>query len=229
MPPAGIPEIVIDRLPLYVRALALLATNGQEIISSKELGEELGVTPAQIRKDLSYFGRFGKQGSGYNVAQLLDELREVLGLTQRWSMALLGVGRLGRAILSYGGFGSQQLHIAKAFDSDPAVIGTEIGGVVVEDIKNVAASLEALPVEIAIVAVPPNAAQPVIDELVAAGVRAILNYAPIAVRVPPGVRCRNVDPVVYLHAMTYYLKSDARDGLGAAAGSQEEAGQAFEP
>ena len=185
MPPAGIPEIVIDRLPLYVRALALLATNGQEIISSKELGEELGVTPAQIRKDLSYFGRFGKQGSGYNVAQLLDELREVLGLTQRWSMALLGVGRLGRAILSYGGFGSQQLHIAKAFDSDPAVIGTEIGGVVVEDIKNVAPSLKAMPVEIAIVAVPPSAAQPVIDELVTAGVRAILNYAPIAVRVPP--------------------------------------------
>ena len=216
MPPAGIPEIVIDRLPLYVRALALLATNGQEIISSKELGEELGVTPAQIRKDLSYFGRFGKQGSGYNVAQLLDELREVLGLTQRWSMALLGVGRLGRAILSYGGFGSQQLHIAKAFDSDPAVIGTEIGGVVVEDIKNVAASLNAMPVEIAIVAVPPSAAQPVIDELVAAGVRAILNYAPIAVRVPPGVRCRNVDPVVYLHAMTYYLKSDARGGPDAA-------------
>lgn len=216
MPPAGIPEIVIDRLPLYVRALALLATNGQEIISSKELGEELGVTPAQIRKDLSYFGRFGKQGSGYNVAQLLDELREVLGLTQRWSMALLGVGRLGRAILSYGGFGSQQLHVAKAFDSDPAVIGTEIGGVVVEDVKDVAASLKALPVEIAIVAVPPSAAQPVIDELVAAGVRAILNYAPIAVRVPPGVRCRNVDPVVYLHAMTYYLKSDARGGSGAA-------------
>ncbi len=216
MPPAGIPEIVIDRLPLYVRALALLATNGQEIISSKELGEELGVTPAQIRKDLSYFGRFGKQGSGYNVAQLLDELREVLGLTQRWSMALLGVGRLGRAILSYGGFGSQQLHVAKAFDSDPAVIGTEIGGVVVEDIKDVAASLEALPVEIAIVAVPPHAAQPVIDALVAAGVRAILNYAPIAVRVPPGVRCRNVDPVVYLHAMTYHLKSDARGGSDAA-------------
>ena len=216
MPPAGIPEIVIDRLPLYVRALALLATNGQEIISSKELGEELGVTPAQIRKDLSYFGRFGKQGSGYNVAQLLDELREVLGLTQRWSMALLGVGRLGRAILSYGGFGSQQLHIAKAFDSDPAVIGTEIGGVVVEDIKNVAVSLNAMPVEIAIVAVPPSAAQPVIDELVAAGVRAILNYAPIAVRVPPGVRCRNVDPVVYLHAMTYHLKSDARGGPDAA-------------
>ena len=216
MPPAGIPEIVIDRLPLYVRALALLATNGQEIISSKELGEELGVTPAQIRKDLSYFGRFGKQGSGYNVAQLLDELREVLGLTQRWSMALLGVGRLGRAILSYGGFGSQQLHIAKAFDSDPAVIGTEIGGVVVEDVKNVAASLKAMPVEIAIVAVPPSAAQPVIDELVTAGARAILNYAPIAVRVPPGVRCRNVDPVVYLHAMTYYLKSDARGGSDAA-------------
>ena len=216
MPPAGIPEIVIDRLPLYVRALALLATNGQEIISSKELGEELGVTPAQIRKDLSYFGRFGKQGSGYNVAQLLDELREVLGLTQRWSMALLGVGRLGRAILSYGGFGSQQLHIAKAFDSDPAVIGTEIGGVVVEDVKNVAASLNAMPVEIAIVAVPPSAAQPVIDELVAAGVRAILNYAPIAVRVPPSVRCRNVDPVVYLHAMTYYLKGDARGGSDAA-------------
>ena len=229
MPAAGIPEIVIDRLPLYVRALALLATNGQEIISSKELGEELGVTPAQIRKDLSYFGRFGKQGSGYNVAQLLGELREVLGLRQHWSMALLGVGRLGRAILSYGGFGSQQLHVAKAFDSDPTVIGTEIGGVVVEDIRNVAASLEALPIEIAIVAVPPSAAQQVIDELVAAGVRAILNYAPIAAHVPPGVRCRNVDPVVFLHAMTYYLKTDARSGSVVPEASQEEAGHTSEP
>ena len=113
-----IPPVVIDRLPLYARALASLETHGREVVSSQELGSLLNVTPAQIRKDLSYFGRFGKQGRGYNVQKLLDELRRILGLNRQWKMALVGAGRLGRAILGYEGFTPQGFRIVEAFDSD---------------------------------------------------------------------------------------------------------------
>src|SRR5438128_3052016 len=117
-----IPPVVIDRLPLYARALAALEARGREVVSSQELGTQLGVTPAQIRKDLSYFGRFGKQGRGYNVRKLLEELRQILGLERQWDLALVGVGRLGRAILSYGGFYPQGFNIVEAFDSDPRTV-----------------------------------------------------------------------------------------------------------
>ena len=123
-----IPPVVIDRLPLYARALASLESQGREVVSSQELGQQLNVTPAQIRKDLSYFGRFGKQGRGYNVRKLLDELRRILGLNRQWRMALIGTGRLGRAILGYEGFGPQGFRIVEAFDSDAAMIGKEVGG-----------------------------------------------------------------------------------------------------
>src|SRR3990172_1707969 len=118
-----IPPVVIDRLPLYTRALASLEAQGREVISSQDLGISLGVTPAQIRKDLSYFGRFGKQGRGYNVRKLLDELHRILGLDRQWRMALVGVGKLGRAILGYEGFAPQGFPIVHAFDADPARIG----------------------------------------------------------------------------------------------------------
>ncbi len=206
MVPAEIPEVVIDRLPVYVRALALLAKDGREVVSSKELGQELGVTPAQIRKDLSYFGRFGKQGRGYNIAQLLDQLRSILGLDRQWRMALIGMGRLGQAILGYAGFAPQGFRVVKAFDSKSELVGVFVEGLVVEDVGRLGPSLRAAPVDIGIVAVPASAAQAVIDELVANDVRAILNYAPIAARVAAGVRLRQVDPVLALESMTYHLK-----------------------
>lgn len=206
MAASEIPEVVINRLPVYARALALLQLEDRTVVSSQELGQELGVTPAQIRKDLSYFGRFGKQGRGYDVPYLLSTIRTILGLDRTWKMALVGAGRLGQAILSYGGFGPQGFHVVKAYDSDPALIGQRPGDIAIEDVAALEQSLHETPVDIGIVAVPGEAAQPVIDVLVAGGVRAVLNYAPIAVRVPEGVQLRHIDPVLALQSMTYSLK-----------------------
>ena len=203
-----IPEVVIARLPVYTRALSLLAAADREVVSSQELGQELDVTPAQIRKDLSYFGRFGKQGRGYNVRQLLDQLHGILGLDRRWRMALIGVGRLGQAVLGYAGFAPQGFQVIKAFDSNPALVGRHEGDVLVEDVGTLRESLRKSPVDIGIVAVPAEQAQAVIDVLVTCGVRAILNYAPIAARVPRGVHVRQIDPVLSLQGMTYFLKDE---------------------
>ncbi|HEY8491621.1 MAG TPA: redox-sensing transcriptional repressor Rex [Dehalococcoidia bacterium] len=204
--PIEIPEVVIDRLPVYARALAMLHAQGREVVSSQELGAQLGVTPAQIRKDLSYFGRFGKQGRGYNVRRLNEELRQILGLDRHWSMVLVGVGRLGRAILSYAGFEPQGFRIVDAFDSDPRVVGKRIGAITVKDVADLRAALLSSHVDIGIVAVPAQFAQDVIDTLVNGGVKAILNYAPTTAHVPPDVHIRHIDPVLSLQSMTFYLK-----------------------
>src|SRR3972149_1502121 len=131
-----IPPVVIDRLPLYARALAALEAHGREVVSSQELGQHLNVPPAPTRKDLSYFGRFGKQGRGYNVRKLLDELRRILGLNRQWKMALIGTGRLGRAILGHEGFAPQGFRIVEAFDSDPKIVGTKLNGLVVRSVDS---------------------------------------------------------------------------------------------
>jgi redox-sensing transcriptional repressor len=205
-----IPSVVIDRLPLYSRALSALEAEGREVVSSQELGTRLGVTPAQIRKDLSYFGRFGKQGRGYNVRKLLEELRRILGLDRQWRMALVGVGRLGRAILGYEGFGPQGFRIVAAFDVDPARVGEQVDGLPIRNASDIAEVLSREPVDVGIVAVPAEIAQDVIDTLVTCGVRAILNYAPIAARVPRGVHIKRIEPVLALQSMTYHLKSEVR-------------------
>ncbi len=202
-----IPPVVIDRLPLYTRALASLEANGREVISSQDLGGRLGVTPAQIRKDLSYFGRFGKQGRGYNVRKLLDELHHILGLDRQWRMALVGVGKLGRAILGYDGFGPQGFRIVEAFDVNPERVGAQVNNLTVRDASDLEPVLSKSPVDVGIVAVPAEIAQDVIDVLVKCGVRGILNYAPIAAHVPSGVYVKRIEPVLALQSMTYYLKS----------------------
>jgi redox-sensing transcriptional repressor len=202
-----IPEVVINRLPVYARALAALAERGEMVVSSQTLGEQLDVTPAQIRKDLSYFGRFGKQGRGYNVMGLLSRLREILGLDKSWRVCLVGVGRLGQAIAEYGGFEPQGFHIVAAFDSDPKVVGTRIGNVLVSNADELDDYLRNHPVEIGVVAVPGRAAQSVVDRLVLAGVRAILNYAPITAHVPAHVNIRHIDPVLAMQSMTFYIKT----------------------
>ena len=207
--PLEIPEVVIDRLPVYARALDLLQREGRDVVSSQELGDQLGVTPAQIRKDLSYFGRFGKQGRGYNVENLRAELRQILGLDREWSMVLVGVGRLGHAIMSYGGFAPQGFRIVDAFDSDPDIVGTRVNGLAVQPADKLPRVLQEKNVDIAIVAVPAASAQEVIDLLVANGVRAIVNYAPIAPQAPPHVRIKDIDPVLVLQSMTFYIKNDA--------------------
>lgn len=206
--PIEIPDVVIDRLPVYARALAALERNGREVVSSQELGTLLGVTPAQIRKDLSYFGRFGKQGRGYNVRRLLEELHQILGLDRKWQMVVVGVGQLGRAVLSYGGFAPQGFSIVEAFDADPHVVGQQIEHVTVKPVEHIREALAGRNIDIGIVATPAASAQRVIDALVDCGVKAILNYAPIAAHVPRHVHVKDIDPVLSLQSMTFYLKNE---------------------
>lgn len=204
--PIDIPDVVIDRLPLYYRLLERLEQEGRAVVSSQELGTELGVTPAQIRKDLSYFGRFGKQGRGYSVHRLADELRQILGLDARWRVAVIGIGRLGRAIASYPGFEGQGFDIISLYDASPSLVGTEIEGRKVRDVSSLKEDLEREPVDIGIVAVPGEVAQDVVDTLVNAGVQAILNYTPTRVQVRHEVELKHINPVLFLQSMTYHLK-----------------------
>ena len=203
-----VPEIVVSRLPQYLRVLNRLIEDGTLVVSSQQLGERLQVTPAQIRKDLSYFGRFGKQGRGYSVQDLLDRLRQILGVNSYWNVAVVGVGRLGRAILNYPGFNPDGFHLVAAFDLDPEVIGEEVGGLNVRSLEDLHRIANEEKISIAIVAVPVTQTQEVVDLLVACGVRAILNYAPIVPYVREGVRIRNIDPVLSLQSMTYYINEN---------------------
>ena len=199
------PDVVIRRLPLYARSLRYLLQEGVTSVSSQELGDRINVTAAQIRKDLSYFGEFGKQGIGYDVEKLLNQIERILGLNQEWPVALIGIGPLGQAIVRYEGFRRQGIRIAALFDNDPAKIGTEIGGLTIMGDEQITPVVRDEGIKLAILAVPANRAQEVADLLVDAGVRAILNYAPVIIQVPEGVWVRHIDPVAVLHSMTYYL------------------------
>lgn len=200
-----VPEVVVERLPQYLRALSNLEESRIEVVNSQELGDMLQVTPAQIRKDFSYFGKFGKQGSGYEIKHLLRQLRQILGLHKTWNVAVIGVGRLGRSIISYPGFHPQGFQVVCAFESNAKLIGQVAGGLLVHDFANFKEVAQSENVKIAIVAVPAEAAQDVIDQLVESGISAILNYAPKPAIVPSNIKIRNVDPVISLQSMTYYL------------------------
>ncbi|MBK9710656.1 MAG: redox-sensing transcriptional repressor Rex [Kouleothrix sp.] len=199
------PDVVIRRLPLYARSLRYLLQEDIRSVSSQELGERINVTAAQIRKDLSYFGEFGKQGIGYDVEKLLHQIERILGLNQEWPVALVGIGHLGEAIARYEGFRSQGIRIAALFDSNLSKIGTEINGLTIMNDEQIERVLREQSVRLAIIAVPASRAQEVADVLVTAGVRAILNYAPVVIQVPETVWVRHIDPVAVLHSMTYYL------------------------
>lgn len=203
---SNIPEVVILRLPLYARVLRDLEDRGEDVVSSQRLGDLLHSTPAQIRKDLSYFGRFGKQGRGYRVDYLLRELRQIMGLERQWSVIVVGVGQLGKAILTYGGFAPQGFHVVAAFDSDPNLVGTSVGSLTVQATSELGETVRRHQPQLAIVAVPGHACQGVVDMVVRAGIKGILNYAPYQAQVPDGVWVRDIDPVVALQSITYYLK-----------------------
>jgi redox-sensing transcriptional repressor len=200
-----VPDIVIGRLPIYLRALAFLEEEGRKTTSSQELGEKLGISPAQIRKDLSHFGEFGKQGTGYEVRYLQEQLRRILKIERAWSVALVGFGDLGRALAHYHGFRNRGFNITHIFDNDPQKIGQKVGELEVLDSARMAEVIRKNGIKIAIVAVPPGAAQQVAQTLVEDGVRAILNYAPITLTLPANVLVQNIDPVIHLQHMTYYL------------------------
>jgi len=199
------PDIVVGRLPLYLRALHHMAQEGRKVTSSQELGERLGISAAQIRKDLSQFGEFGKQGTGYDIEFLVDQLRQILKVNQVWDVAVVGAGDIGSALARYQGFADRGFSVTMIFDSDPEKVGTRVGTFVVQNSAEMIETILAAGIRVAMLAVPATQAQAVTDELVKAGVRAILNYAPINLTVPDGVRVQYTDPVTHLQRMTYYL------------------------
>jgi redox-sensing transcriptional repressor len=201
-----IPDIVIGRLPVYLRALVRMAEDEDKITtSSHELGRRLGISSAQIRKDLSHFGEFGKQGTGYHINYLIEQLRQILHLDREWPVALVGAGSLGRALANYHGFRHRGFRIAWIFDNEPTKIGQEMGGLIVRPVEELVATIERHAVQVAILAVPATAAQEISNQLVEAGIRAILNYAPVNINVPHGIQVRYSDPVLQMQRMTYYL------------------------
>ena len=200
-----VPDIVVGRLPIYLRALAVLEAQGQEIASSNELGQKLGISSAQIRKDLSHFGEFGKQGTGYNVEYLRRQLQRILKVESELEVALIGAGDLGHALAHYDGLNERGFRITAIFDSDPAKQGEKPCACVIQDTSNMEQILRDQGYKIAVIAVPAEAAQEVADTCVEAGVKVLLNYAPITLSVPAGVQVQQIDPVVHLQRMTYYL------------------------
>lgn len=205
-----IPGIIVSRLPVYLRALQRMQAAGQQNISSQELGEQVGISAAQIRKDLSQFGEFGKQGTGYNVAFLINKLREILHLKQVWDVALVGMGDMGHALARYPGFRDRGFRVAMVFDSDPKKIGTRAGEFTIHDAGEMADAIREAGIKIAMLCVPASLAQEVANQLIEAGVGAILNYAPISLSVPPGVHVQHLDPSIELQRMTYYLEQEAK-------------------
>ena len=203
----AIPDIMIGRLPVYLRALSFLALEGRQITSSQEIGDRLGISSAQIRKDLSHFGEFGKQGTGYDIMFLHDKLRQILKVDRMWDVALVGAGNLGKAIADYGGFAGKGFLITAVFDNDAAKIGMKMGihDVTVQHVDELADTIKARGIVVGIIATPAHDAQGVARVMAEAGVKAILNYAPITITVPIGVRMQYIDPVVGLQRMTYYL------------------------
>jgi redox-sensing transcriptional repressor len=201
----NIPDIVVARLPLYLRSIEQMLGEGQLLTSSKELGERLGISSAQIRKDLSQFGEFGKQGTGYSIEFLISQIRQILKVDRIWDVVVIGAGDIGSAVARYQGFQDRGFKVVMVFDNDPAKIGMRVNEFIVQDAANLEEVIKKAGIKIAMLAVPGPAAQAITDRLVTAGVEAILNYAPVSLVVPPGVYVQNTDPVTHLQRMTYYL------------------------
>jgi len=200
-----IPDIIIGRLPIYLRALQRMADKGMQTTSSQELGERVGISAAQIRKDISQFGEFGKQGTGYRISFLIDKLREIMKIDRIWDVAVVGAGDMGHALARYPGFVNRGFRITMVFDNDPTKVGQQIGEFTVEDTATLVERIKGAGIQVAMLTVPASAAREVTELLVKAGVKAILNYAPISLTVPEGVRVQHIDPATHLQRMTYYL------------------------
>ena len=201
-----IPDIVVGRLPRYLQALQQLNKIGQKTTNSQELGSKVGISAAQIRKDLSLFGEFGKQGTGYAIPFLIDQLQTILKVHKVWDIALIGAGDLGHAIARYGGFANRGFQIALVFDNDSEKVGKKVGGFLVHSVSEIEEKIKEMDIQVAMLTVPASAAQQIAEVLVRAGVRAILNYAPTMLNLPPEIHVENIDPIFQLQHMTYYLK-----------------------
>ncbi|GAA2029208.1 redox-sensing transcriptional repressor Rex [Pseudokineococcus marinus] len=215
----GIPEATVGRLPVYLRALTALVERGVPTVSSEELAAAAGVGSAKLRKDLSHLGSYGVRGVGYEVSPLVAHISRELGLTQAWRVVIVGLGNLGRALASYGGFAERGMGVAALFDADPAVVGREVAGLVVRPMSELAAVVRAEGVVIGVLATPAAAAQGACDELVAAGVTGVLTFAPAVLSVPEGVDVRKVDLASELQILAFHEQRKAADAVRAAAPS----------
>ncbi len=205
-----IPEMTIRRLSIYSRCLAQLDEDGVKTISSQELAERFNLNSAQVRKDLAYFGEFGIRGIGYYVSHLRAELQRLLGLDREWRVVLVGFGNLGSALFHYRGFARQGFRIGAIVDDDPAKAGRTVNGLAILPVAELPRVVKSTNIQIGVIAVPAEAAQPVADRLVAAGVRAILNFAPVRLKVPKEVRLQNVDLSIELENLSFHLVQGLR-------------------
>lgn len=199
-----IPEATVGRLPIYLRALHEMTKRNQEMVSSERLAELTGVNAAKVRKDLSYLGTYGTRGVGYDVQFLVHQISRKLGLTEDWPVAIVGFGNLGHALSNYKGFGERGFKVFAVFDVDPSKIGERVGDLKVRHLKELKEIVRGTDIAIAIIATPAEVAQEVADELVAAGVKAILNFAPAIISVPPEVTIRKVDLSMELQILAFY-------------------------
>jgi len=199
-----VPRVTVQRLPVYLRCLESFPA-GRQRVSSDELAEMAGVLGAKIRKDLSYLGTHGTRGVGYDIEHLKHEIRMELGLTRDWAVVIVGIGNLGRALANYGGFGERRFRVVGLFDNDPVKVGTRVDGLTVESLEALGSAVAARKVSIGIITTPAQAAQEVTDEMAAAGLRSILNFAPTVIRAPEGVEVRRVDLATELQVLTFYL------------------------
>lgn len=204
----AIPDATVSRLPVYLRSLGDLPAS-QDTCSSEQLAAIAGVNSAQVRKDLSHLGTHGTRGVGYNVAELRAQLRQALGLTHGYSVALIGAGNLGTALANYGGFEAWGFEVKAVLDSDGDKVGRSVGGHAVDKLEDLEEIVSEHGISIAIIATPAHAAQDVADRVVRAGVKSILNFAPAVLQVPPGVAVRRVDLSTELQILTFHLSGDA--------------------
>lgn len=201
--PRDVPKIVVNRLSLYLRELQHLVREGRATISSNQLGKLLGFTDAQVRKDLAYFGHFGHPGIGYRCDELITEIRRILGTDREWTVTMIGVGNLGRALLRYRGFASQGFRVVAAFDVDPRVVGATIEGIPVYGFPQLGEIVRQKRIQLGMITVPAPEAQAVADQLVAAGIAGIVNFAPVTLSLPKEVSLVGVDLTTELEQIAF--------------------------
>ncbi len=212
-----LPKAVSQRLSLYLRFLEGLESGQKETVSSSQLARALGLTAAQVRRDLAYFGQFGFPGVGYKVANLVREIRRILGTDRTWQVALVGAGNLGTALLRYRGFRKQGFEIAAVFDADPKLEGKIVSGIAIKNVKDLARSVRDSGIRIAILAVPAEAANDAAKRCVEAGVRGILNFAPTRLDVPDSVIVHPVDLALQLEQLAFRMRLDGRSSTSSVA------------
>jgi redox-sensing transcriptional repressor len=212
--PDSIPHPAARRLSLYLRQLEVLKRAGRPTVSSKQLGESLGLTDAQVRKDLAYFGQFGHPGVGYRVDELINQVKRILGTDKTWNVILIGAGNLGRALSAYRGFEVKGFRLVAVFDNDPTKIGKPLGPFTIQSLTEVADTITQQAIKLAILAVPAEHAQTTADLLIDVGIRGLMNFAPVSITVPPHIALNAVDLAVQLEQLSFQISFPALQPTG---------------